>query len=91
MSRIGQLQENLNQLFDLRLYQSLMLSDTLQPLSSAGEGVSSHVDVSSMHSKILEFREEKDDLVKMLKQNRVPHFNRVTTLFKASEHLFSAY
>ena len=83
VSRIGQLQDNLSQLYSLKQYQSLLLSDTLQPLTS-GEGGGTHVDVTPMHSKILEFREEKEGLVRLLRQNRVPHFNRISTLFRAS-------
>jgi hypothetical protein len=89
-ARIAELDRNFEKLAASKDFQALTMLDVVRFAESSPLALMGKVDVDQFDSRVLEYKEDFEDVFRLLKENRAPAFKAISTLFRASEHGFSA-
>ena len=90
-ARIGELQANFEKWVAAGEFQRLSLGDIVR--ASEGESpfaMLGRLDIHRFESRVLESKEDFEEVAQLLREGRAPPFASIVTVFRASEHRFSA-
>ena len=90
VARINDLQRSVKLLFAAPQFNKITLSDIIKPPSENSLNHNNNIEITHLQTKILSQREEFQFISKILKENRAPQFSKIRSIFRASQHNFSA-
>jgi hypothetical protein len=90
-NRIADYDRSLKAVIGSKEYSSLMLGDVIHAnYTASGKDIMSQLQIKEFQSSILKYKDEFELICKMLKENRAPSFQKIASIFQASQHDFSA-